>query len=339
MEPLYSRLRASLEVSGRDCFEIVFVDDGSTDGTIEIIKRLSEEDGRVKLVVRSGERGLASAILRGIFEAGSSYIVVMDADLQHPPEKVPELLEALEKGYDIVVASRYARGGGVEGWSRLRLIISLGASVLAWILVPETRRTSDPMSGFFALNRERVKLPQKPPPGFKLLLEVLRLNPQARVAEVPYIFGSRLGGRSKLGFNAIIDYLIHLAMASTPLRFAAVGFTGTIINLLVFYAFLSFGAPLDAAILAGFEAGLLSNFVLHEKFTFSHRSYGGSAISRLAKYHVSSAAGIGVGFIVSRTLTTVMGLDPLLSQLLGVIAGFTANYLLSSRGVWAQKSG
>ncbi|MCE4611365.1 MAG: glycosyltransferase family 2 protein [Desulfurococcales archaeon] len=334
IEPLVSRLVTALEGSIGGCFEVIFVDDESIDGTPEVIMKLAEDDSRLRLLSRRGERGLASAILRGLREATGKYAVVMDADLQHPPEDVPRLLKALEEGADIVVASRYTRGGGVEGWSRVRLLMSLGATILAWILVPETRRTSDPMSGFFAINLERVKLPQTPPPGFKLLVEILRLNPKARVVDVPYVFRRRHEGRSKLGFKSMIDYLAHLAIASSPLRFALVGLGGTIVNLTVFRTLLGAGAPLDAAILLGFEAGLLFNFTIHDRITFSHRRYERSFPARLLGYHLSSAVGVGVGYLVSRSLITFIGLHPILSQLAGIAAGFIANYTLSSRKVW-----
>jgi dolichol-phosphate mannosyltransferase len=339
IEPLYRRLTRALESSGISCYEILFVDDGSVDGTREVIESLRARDGRVRLLARNGERGLASAILAGLKAARGRYAVVMDADLQHPPEDVPRLVSALERGYDVAVGSRYARGGGVEGWSRLRLIISLGATILAWILVPETRRTRDPMSGFFALRLASLRLPDKPPPGFKLLLEILRLNPQARVADVPYVFRRRAGGESKLGAKAIAEYLVHLAIASTPLKFAAVGLGGLAVNLLVLHTLLARGAPLDLALLLGFEAGLLFNFTLHEKFTFSGRRFERGLAARLLGYHLSSAAGVGAGYLLSRSLITLLGLNPLVAQALGASASYLINYTLSNRGVWAQRRG
>ncbi len=338
IERLAERLRASLESSGIKCFEAIIVDDGSVDGTIEIASRIAEADSRFKVYVRRGERGLASAIFEGLRIARGDIAVVMDADLQHPPEDVPRLIEAVKAGAEIAVASRYSRGGGVEGWSRLRLIMSLGASVLAWILVPEARRTMDPMSGFFAVRRRAVRLSRPMnKSGFKALMELLASNPEASVADVPYVFRRRLRGESKLTWKVILDYLLQLLLLSSPLKFALVGAGGSIVNLAVLAASLSLGAPLDLAIIAGFEAGLLFNFAFHERFTFRARGLGGSPLARLAKYHLSSSIAIVAGYLTSRTLITVAGLHPLLSQATGILVGFTLNYILASRGVWAVR--
>ena len=190
-------------------YEVVVVDDSSPDGTAEEAKRLSEKYP-VRVIVRPGKLGLASAVIRGAREASSPIIIVMDADLQHPPRVARLLALKAMQGYDLVVASRYTAGGGVEEWSLVRHVASLGATILARILVRGARRVSDPMSGFFAARREILLDPRLRPRGFKILLEILgRVEPQ-RIAEVPFVFRPRRAGASKLSLSIITDMLRQL---------------------------------------------------------------------------------------------------------------------------------
>src|SRR5918994_1203264 len=185
---LVHELRASL--SDVD-YRVVFVDD-STDGTPEVIQGLAEQDGRVYLVRREGaERygGLSTAVTTGLelFSGASEYTCVMDADLQHPPEKVREMLEiARRSDADVVVASRYGPGGsyilpGLSG--RMRQAVSVGSKFLARILFKEARKTNDPMAGFFLIKNQAISGIQFRPTGFKVLLEILVCAPELKVLE------------------------------------------------------------------------------------------------------------------------------------------------------------
>jgi len=192
-------------------YEIIVVDDNSPDGTAEEARRLAEKYP-VRVVVRKDERGLASAVIRGAREALSPIIVVMDADLQHPPRVARLLALKAMQGYDLVVASRYASGGGVENWSVARHIASLGATLLARIMVRGARSIRDPMSGFFAARRELLLDPRLRPKGFKILLEILGRVEPSRVAEVPFIFKTRRAGASKLSLKIIVDMVEQLLL-------------------------------------------------------------------------------------------------------------------------------
>ena len=332
IERFLDEVRSSLERHGINCFEVVVVDDDSPDGTWRIVEEESKRDPRVRLIRRRGEKGLATAVIEGIKASRSDIVVVMDADLQHPPDVVPRLLEKAREGYDVVVASRYINGGGVEGWSRFRLFLSKTSGVVAKLVVREVRRTSDPMSGFFLVRKNRIDIASLRPRGYKILMEILARNPSARVADVPYIFRRRAAGSSKLGFNTMLDFIIHLLMLSRVSRFAIVGLTGSIVNLAVMYLAL---APLgvDLASLLGIEAGILWNFMLHEAWTFKSR-YSRGVVKRLLGYHASSLGGIVTTYIVMRLLHTLLGLHPITAQALGIIAGFIVNYMLSSGVVW-----
>jgi len=201
---LIERIEAALK---EIIFEVIVVDDGSPDGTADAAEELNDIYGNVRVHRRPGKMGLASAIMDGINLAKSDVVAVIDADLQHPPEFLPEMLSKIMKGYDLIVASRYVEGGVIEGWGLWRRLVSKGATWLAHFLLPETRRVKDVMSGYFVLRKSvvaGVKLSSK---GYKILLEILVKGKYSSVAEVPYTFKPRVRGESKLKFNEILNYL------------------------------------------------------------------------------------------------------------------------------------
>lgn len=206
LRPLVERLSA---VAGEN-YEIIIVDDNSRDGTGDVVRDLSQQYP-VKLVVREHPKdGLAGAVLQGFRAATGRVLVVIDADLQHPPEKVPELVHRLDSGSDFAIGSRYAAGGSTaERWGALRKINSRAATALAR---PFAGRVSDPMSGFFALRRETLDRAQRLTPlGYKIGLELMCKCRVQNVAEVPIHFGTRNAGHSKLTLREQFTYLEHLS--------------------------------------------------------------------------------------------------------------------------------
>lgn len=184
-------------------YELIVVDDDSPDGTAEYASSLAKYYP-VKIVTRKGVRGLGSAILKGFELAEGRFVGVIDADLQHPPEVIPTLVNAVKNGSDIAVASRYVNGGGVDGWSPFRKIVSHGATSLARPLTA----VKDPMSGCFVVKRSVIAATRDlNPNGFKLLLEILVKTPKAAVTEVPYTFEPRHNGASKLDRKEYARYL------------------------------------------------------------------------------------------------------------------------------------
>lgn len=180
-------------------WEILVVDDGSDDGTAAIVSAFGKLDPRVRFLLRTQKRGLAGAVLYGWANTSAELLGVMDADLQHPPELIKELLAELQKGADLVIASRYTRAHSMDSWNPLRRTLSkLG--VLASIPVQKrSLKVKDPLSGFFVLRRECIAGIQFQDSGFKLLLEILAKGNVGSVAEVPFTFGSRQFGKSKAG--------------------------------------------------------------------------------------------------------------------------------------------
>jgi len=188
-------------------YEIVIVDDDSDDGIEAKVDELGDRFP-IRLKVRKGKKGLASAVLAGIAEASGEILVVMDADLSHPPGKLPALVgPILRNQAEFVIASRFMPGGSVPHFSSYR---KLNALVSRWLARPLTR-VSDPMSGFFAFHR-RILRPgiDLNPLGFKIGLEILVKAGPDRVMEEPIEFQPRLFGESKLSLREQLLYLRHL---------------------------------------------------------------------------------------------------------------------------------
>lgn len=187
--------------------ELVICDDDSQDGTEEFVAGCGRD--WVRLIVRRDERGLSSAVLAGIAAARHELLVVMDADLSHPPERIPDLLAELERGADMVIGSRYVPGASTEeSWGAMRWLNSQVATLLAR---PFTR-VRDPMSGFFALRRSTVaRASDLNPIGYKIGLELIVKGRCQDVREVPIHFSDRLIGDSKLSLKERLLYLQHIS--------------------------------------------------------------------------------------------------------------------------------
>lgn len=202
---LLDHVRSVMDPLGFD-YEILVVDDDSRDGTAEIVSAAAEEDPRVILLVRKGQRGLSGAILYGWQHTDAAILGVMDADQQHPPELLPELLLSIYAGSDLAIGSRYTPGGHLGDWSRARKFFSTAAVWATWPIQRAGLRAKDPMSGFFLVRRDclhRVPFQQS---GFKLLLEVLVRARIHSIQEIPFVFGQRRHGTSKANFKVAYDY-------------------------------------------------------------------------------------------------------------------------------------
>lgn len=202
---LVERLDAELSES----YEIIVVDDDSPDRTWEVGESLADEFP-VTVIRRREASGLATAVVRGFRAASGDIYVVMDADLQHPPASVPDLIAPVASGASIAVGSRMVDGGSFGSFSLLRRVDSHGANLLAKLLFPKLRSISDLQSGFFAVRREIVDGLTLEPEGYKILLEILVLAEYDEVVEIGYRFRERKNGSSNLDFEVIWNYLSHL---------------------------------------------------------------------------------------------------------------------------------
>jgi len=206
---LAERVFSALDAAGLQG-ELIIVDDDSRDGSVEAVEAIARK-WPARIVVRTDERGLSSAVVRGFSEAQHGVLVCMDADLSHPPETVPKLVAPIAGGEsDFAIGSRYAAGGSTEGdWGLFRKLNSL---VATWLARPLTKAT-DPMAGFFCLRRETFEAARGAglnPIGYKIGLELLIKSRCRRPVEIPIAFANRLHGESKLTLRQQLLYLRHL---------------------------------------------------------------------------------------------------------------------------------
>jgi len=190
-------------------WELIVVDDGSPDGTADLAESYADVHP-VRVVRRPGKAGLASAVVAGFAQARGDLLLVMDADLSHPPEAVPQLIAAIEDGADLAIGSRYIKGGGTEDWPLRRRVVSRAACLMGNVLVP----IRDCTSGFFAVRRTAIDGVRLNPIGFKIGFEVMARARYRKAVEIPYVFRDRELGKSKFGRREILQYLVQLGQVA-----------------------------------------------------------------------------------------------------------------------------
>ena len=193
-------------------YEILIVDDDSRDNTHSLVRSISLRDSRIRLLIRRGARGLATAVVHGWRNTDADLLGVMDADLQHPPELLPTLL-AEARQTDLVVASRYIQSNSINGWNALRAAVSRLSTLVSAPLLRRVR-VKDPMSGYFVVRRSAIEGAHLEPVGFKILLEVLVRGNIRSVKEVPFHFGLRHAGKSKADARVAWEYVSQLGKLS-----------------------------------------------------------------------------------------------------------------------------
>ncbi len=338
--PLVARIKKAINDYE---YEVVFIDDNSNDGTAKEVQALSSSYP-VRVIVRTGERGLASAVVEGIKHAKGELLVVMDADLQHPPEVIPKLLKEIKSGADIAIASRYVEGGSIPDWGLVRRIISRGAIFLVHLLLPLSRKVNDPTSGFFVFRKEVVLGARLKPTGYKILLEILMEGKYKNTAEVPFAFSTRGRGESKLTMRQQIHYLKHLfdlmkrtGELARVAKFLLVGLSGVGVNMGLLWLLTEvFGLHYLVSASISIETSIVSNFLLNNYFTFHDRNLPGARnfFSRLIKFNVISLSGLAINLGVLWALTELLGLYYILSNLFGIAAASIWNYTANNWWTW-----
>ena len=323
-------------------YELIVVDDNSPDGTGELAEVLAR-DKPIKVVHREGKLGLASAVIDGFGHAEGDILGVIDADLQHPPEHIPELFQAMD-GADIAIASRYVDGGGMEGWTFIREFISRGARYAPQFLFAKIRTVKDPLSGFFLFRRETIEDVELNPVGYKILLEILVKGNHNQVAEVPYVFKGRERGTSTFNTTEQINYLKHLYRLIRHehetrrfVKFCMAGGSGVMVNLgLLALLTEVFGLfyVLSAAI--AIEASIINNFTWNELWPFRVRRTSTSSPLgiRLAKFNLISLVGLGIQIGLLLLFTEVVGLYYMISQIIGIITATAFNFVFNKWWTW-----
>ncbi len=329
---LARQLATALTPTGWE-WELIVVDDNSPDGTAQVLATLRQKYPQLRFLIRTEDRGLSSAVLAGCAMARYTFIVVMDADLSHPPESVPSLVQPLlTNTADFVIGSRYVAGGRTEDWSAFRWLNSAVATALSR---PFVGAVKDSMAGFFAFRRHMLaSCDELNPIGYKIGLELLVKARITRITEVPIVFRNRIHGQSKLTLQEQFRYLEHLSRlydykypkGSPRLKFLIVGALGACtalaaVHILYKWMHLSYLSALSAGLLA-MVAVTLVFFVRYIRtqraFIIMRRPY--------LEFTLISAAEVVGGMLAGLFANRIWG--PLPATLMSLLAVILVRYLL-----------
>ena len=334
--------RIGRAVDDRD-FEVLFVDD-STDDTPQIIAAAAAaSEFPVRMIHRDmPDAGLGGAVVEGIRAAASNWCLVMDGDLQHPPEDIPRLLDRADHGdLDVVVASRYAAGGDSKGLADLtRTTVSRASTLLTKAMFPrKLAECSDPMTGFFLVDRDAIDLDALRPRGFKILLEILARR-HLRVGEVPFAFATRHAGASKASFTQGVRFLTQLLMLrfGRMSAFALVGGAGAIANLVIMWGLIRLGMDYVPASIVASEITIIGNFLLLEYLVFSDmRAESGRMLHRFAKSFTFNNAEAIIRIPVLAWLVETTHIHSVVAAGLTLIAAFVVRFVFHALVVYAPR--
>ncbi|NML92116.1 glycosyltransferase [Novosphingobium olei] len=341
-------------------WEAIFVDDHSPDGTADEARRLSLTDPRIRVIERIGRRGLASAAIEGMCATAAPVVAVMDADGQHDPKLLPEMLAAVTGGdWDVAYASRFAEGASTEAWGRPDRVKASGmANRLARRVTGV--QLSDPMSGFFMLRAEtlRADAHRLSGVGFKILLDILAtVDAPLRVKEFPLKFAARMEGESKLDRTVVFEFLIGLydkwLGRIIPTRFAlfgTVGALGVAVQMGMLYLLLrvllgerfvyghwSGETTFNIANTLAAIVAMTFNFVLNNELTYSDKRLRGFAplMRGWAKFAMTCSLGLLTN-VGSAAALKAMGFHDFVAVIIGIVLGSVWNFALSSKFVWGK---
>jgi dolichol-phosphate mannosyltransferase len=341
MGMLVERLAAVLDGVA---WQLIVVDDDSPDGTAEAVKDIAERDNRVQCLRRVRRRGLAGAVVEGVLASSAPYVAVMDGDLQHDEALLPAMLALLRSGgAELVVASRYV--GAAREVEALDPIRRLGSRFANWLgRLVLRQELSDPVSGFFMIERERVEqvAPRLTTVGFKVLFDIIASQRRPiRIAELPYVFRERVAGGSKLDRRMVIDYLGLLLNKLTygviPARavmFGLVGASGVAVQLLAVKGFLMLGLGFTLAQLLGSMVAMTSNYLINNGVTYrDRRKTGWGLLLGYLKFCALCSLGLVVNVAVA---SKVFQAWPIWWVASASGAGFGAlwNYVSTAAAVW-----
>lgn len=311
---------------------VIVVDDGSPDGTGEIVDKLKTKYSTLRTIHRKGKLGLSSAILEGFSITKSEFLGAMDADLSHPAEKIYEMYMTLKNDEaELVIGSRYIKGGRIEGWGIYRKILSKGATLLARVFT----NVKDPMTGFFIIKKECLKNVELNPKGFKILLEIIIKANCKRIKEIPIIFINRTEGKSKAGIKEIVYYLQNLIgylpykknVIKEFFKFVSVGLVGTFLNISFFYYLTEYaGIYYMISAVFAFLVVVTSNFIFNKIWTFKEKLKE-SVLKKYALFYSVSITALLVNLLFLFVFTEIFGMYYVISQILAIGIALTINFM------------
>ena len=343
--------------------QAIIVDDNSPDGTGKIVedylKNLKKmADYTIEIIHRKAKDGLGSAILNGIQHAKGDTIVVMDSDFSHPPQIIPKLIESVKKyQFDIAVASRYIKGGNIQGWSLKRKIMSKFATLIAKKGLGIDAK--DPMSGFFAFKKNILNGLNIDAIGYKILLEILVKTKNVTITEIPYTFQDRELGSSKLNLKTIVDYYksvwklyrygkplekqekrSSVKFLSKAARFYTVGASGFAVNYLISLLFA--GGISDMwylhATIIGITVSITTNFILNKAWTFSDRDFRiKKTLTQYGKFAMFSSLGALVQLGMVYFLVDNIEISYPLALILAVMTAAFGNFVFNKKWTFKEK--
>lgn len=325
-------------------YEVIFVDDDSTDGTVQAIRAIAQSDGRVRAIRRVGRRGLSGAVIEGMLSTSAEFIAVMDCDLQHDEALLKDMLGAVRGGADMAIATRYMDGGSAaQGFAAGR---ERASRLATWLAEPLLKQpVSDPMSGFFMLRRTLAEevAPRLSTAGFKVLLDIIASHPKALdIVEIPYVFRERAAGASKLDGRIVADFvglvvakLLGDAISTRFVMFAIVGLSGLIVHISVLKAALWSGlATFAPAQLFASTVAMTWNFLLNNQLTYADRRLKGwAALRGFISFALVCSIGILANVGVSELIYTH---DPdwLIAGVAGALMAAVFNYAVTAAVTW-----
>ncbi|HLO48125.1 MAG TPA: glycosyltransferase [Kamptonema sp.] len=330
-----------------DEYELIVVDDDSPDRTWEVAEAIAPDYPQLRVMRRQQERGLSTAVIRGWQAARGEILGVIDADLQHPPQTLLQLLGEIQRGADLAVASRHVAEGGVSDWSALRRVLSRGAQLLGLILLPGVvGRVSDPMSGYFMVRRTCIAEKKLNPAGYKILIEVLGRGNIRWIGEVGYVFQERQQGESKVTWKQYVEYLQHLVRLRLDrwpvarfLRFGTVGFSGVFVDMGVLYLLRSaIGLGLTRSLIFSAEVAIINNFLWNDLWTFgdiSKQQRGmGQRLKRLLKFNLICVMGLILKVLLVNFMFNILGVNEYLANLIGIVIVTLWNFWINLKLSW-----
>ncbi|CAH0495717.1 glycosyltransferase family 2 protein [Novosphingobium sp. CECT 9465] len=355
--PMVARLDAALQGVA---WEAIFVDDNSPDGTADEARRIALEDPRIRVIERIGRRGLASAAIEGMCATAAPIVAVMDADQQHDPALLPQMLDAVQSGdYDLAYASRFAEGASTEAWGRPDRVKASGLANRIANKVTGVELT-DPMSGYFLIRAEtlRADAHRLSGVGFKILLDILAtVDRPLKVKEFPLHFAARAEGESKLDQTVVFEFLVGLydkwLGRIIPTRFAlfgTVGAMGVAVQLGALWVLLkliagerfvygnwSESATFNTANTLAAIIAMTFNFVLNNELTYSDKRLRGfgPVMRGWAQFALTCSLGLLTNIGSAAVLKTI-GFHAVVAVTVGIVLGSVWNFALSSRFVWGK---